>query len=431
MTRSVRDEIAGAITEMPVINHHEEAWRSFSVEDGPVYDLPHFIYNLFVGGDMAAAGYGFGSEALDYLGNPTIPEGTEAAWEVIRPYLDKVRNTAYFRYLLKGLQELYGISEQDIFTDHWREASERMLIYSSEHKGKGAELCKQMGVRATILDGKLEADQFAALEAGDHQLVHIGRMDAFIHEERGLLETIEMYPTTDFEEWLGHFESRFRSYLQAGATGFKSGLAYNRRIEYSNPTKDEAAMVFKRGLPNSPLAEKTVYQDYMMNFLCQMCVKSGVPLQIHAGMHAGIGNTLENSKPTLLNELFRRFPDLRVDLFHGGYPWIEQAGLMAKYFPNVYINGCWLTHISPSAFRRALTSWIETVPMSKIFAWGGDHDILEQSYASLILAKDLIVDVLTDLVERNYFDLELALVIAKRILHDNGAEFWELDSKKS
>jgi uncharacterized protein len=428
MKKSVREEIANTVAETPVINHHEHAWQSFSAEYGQVYDLPHFLFNDYLGGDLASAGYGFGSDLVDYLGNPILPEDTQEAWDAIRPYLDKVRSTSYFRYMLRCLEDLFEVAEEDLFSERWRDVSERIEAYSQKHIGKGGELCTKMGVTATVLDGKLEANMFARLDAGDHKLIHIARMDMFIHEERGLLQTMKECPTQDFEEWLGHFDTRFRHFLDAGATGFKSGLAYNRPIAYSEPTKDVAAKIFENGLLEASPAEKTIYQDYMMNLLCQRCIEAGMPLQIHSGIQAGIGHILEDTRPTLLNGLFRRFPELRVDLFHGGHPWVEQAGLMAKYFPNVYIDGCWLMHISPSTYRRALTSWIETVPMNKIFAWGGDHSILEHSCASLILARDLIADVLTDLVERGYFDLELALQVAKRILHNNGAEFWHIDT---
>ena len=67
------------------------------------------------------------------------------------------------------------------------------------------------------------------------------------------------------------------------------------------------------------------------------------------------------------------------------------------------------------------------MPLNKIFAWGGDHNvILEMSYGSLLRAKGLVADVLTDLVEREYLNLELALTVARKILHDNGVEFWRL-----
>ena len=64
--------------------------------------------------------------------------------------------------------------------------------------------------------------------------------------------------------------------------------------------------------------------------------------------------------------------------------------------------------------------------MNKIFAWGGDHMVLENSYGSLAVARVLVADVLADLVDRDYFDEELALEVAHCILHDNGIEFWRL-----
>jgi hypothetical protein len=37
-----------------------------------------------------------------------------------------------------------------------------------------------------------------------------------------------------------------------------------------------------------------------------------------------------------------------------------------------------------------------------------------------------VVDVLADLVNRGYFDVDLALVVGRRILYENGVEFWRL-----
>ena len=173
-------------------------------------------------------------------------------------------------------------------------------------------------------------------------------------------------------------------------------------------------------------AEKTTYQDVLVNRLCRLCVAADVPIQIHTGIQAGTRAVLEDTRPTLLTSLFRRHADLRVDLFHGGYPWVEHAGLMAKYFPNVYIDGCWLSHISPSAYRRALRAWIETVPMTKIFAFGGDHTLLEHSYGALAMARDAVADVLAEFVDEKYFTKDIALEVARRILCDNGMEFWRV-----
>jgi len=427
MRKALRDEIAGAISDLPALNHHEHAWQSFSAERFEEYDLPRFLCGGYVGGDLEASSLHLEAQAFDYLKDPSLPDGAEEIWKRVRPFLDSVRTTSYFRYLLICLKDLFDISEEDIFSERWRDASERMRRHSRENAGNGAALCERMGVRATILDAFLgKPAELPQLDSCGHRILHIARMDMFIHEDRGLVETLESCQARNFDEWLAIFDHEFQHSIDAGAVGFKSGLAYNRRIEYSDPLESEAARIFATGLLAVSPAEKAVYQDYMMNRLCRLCVQADVPLQIHTGLHAGIGNTLENSRPTLLTSLFQRHGDLRVDLFHGGYPWYEEAGLMAKYFPNVHVNGCWLHQVSPSAYRAALRTWIEIVPLNKIFAWGGDHNFLEHSYASLLLTRRLVAEVLSDLVAEEYFDLETALRVARRIFHDNGAEFWRI-----
>jgi len=426
MNDRVREELAEAIASMPAVNHHEHA-RSFSREHAPEFDLPNFLSSGYLSTDLMSSGMSLPAGSFDYLDDPTLPDGSEAAWVEMRPFLDRVRSTAYFRYLLISLQDLFGITEDDVFSDRWREASNRARQYSREYRGKGAELCERMQVVATVLDVKPESPAILeAMEPGDHHLLNVVRMDHFIHEERGLAQTLEKHQVTELDEWLAAFDAEFRMWLDVGVAGYKSGLAYNRRIEYADPSYEQVAPLFDKGVLTASPSEKTAYQDFMMNRLCRACVDADLPLQIHAGVQAGLGGTLANTQPTLLTSLFQRHPDLRVDLFHGGYPWCTEAGIMAKYFRNVHVDGCWLHQISPSAYRAALTSWIETVPLTKIFAWGGDHRTIEASYASLAQARDLVADVLADLVERRYFGMDLALEVAERILYRNGLEFWRL-----
>jgi hypothetical protein len=433
MKKQIREEIRGTIAQMPVVDHHEHAWRAFCADQVQEYDLPSFLYQSYLQSDLRSAGFTEPPGFLQYLDSETQvdPRGEEKAWETIRPYLDMVRAGAYFRYLLRGLRLLFDVREEQLFSEDWRDVSAQIREYSRRGKGQGPGICDRMKVTATVLDSKLSAAGIGDLEAGGHDLVNVARLENFIHEERGLAETLTIHDTTDLDQWLDAFDRSFQSCLDAGAGGFKTGLAYNRRIEFGDPPKDTVWRVFRRGVLQAAPEEKTAFQDYMMNHWCRLCSQADVPLQIHTGIQSGTGHLLEDSRPTLLTSLFRRHGDLRVDLFHGGYPWTTHAGLMAKYFPNVYVDGCWLHHISPSAYRAALTSWIETVPLNKIFAWGGDHVLLEQSWASLLMAKDLVSEVLSDLVERDYFDCELALEAARRILHDNGREFWRLGSSMS
>jgi len=427
MNKLIREKIAGEIYQMPVVNCHEHAWWSFDAKHSMEFDLGYYLYKGYLAGDLKAAGLVMEEKLFDYLSDPEAQDNTELIWTTMRPYIEKVRNCCYFRYLLRSLRDLFEVSEEDIFSDRWQLVSDKIRRYSRRNKGNGEAICRRMGVVATIMDANLGPAKLPCITVENHHMVHIARMDMFIHETRGLADTLNNYPAKNFQQWLDAFDEVFHKSLEMRAAGFKSGLAYNRRIEYADPPEERAAKIFERGILEATEEEKIIYQDFLMNRLCRLCQQANVPLQIHTGLHAGTGNTLENSKPTLLTSLFQRFDDLRFDLFHGGYPWYMEFGLMAKYFPNVYANGCWMAHVSPSVYRRALTNWIEVLPANKIFAWGGDSVFIEHAYASLSLARDLIVDVLTDFVSRNYFDIESALHLGRQILYDNGMDFWDID----
>ena len=78
----------------------------------------------------------------------------------------------------------------------------------------------------------------------------------------------------------------------------------------------------------------------------------------------------------------------------------------------------------PSSYKAALNEWLEIVPATKIFAWGGDHVIPEHTYASLKLSKDLIAEVLASKVCNGSFSKKTALWATERIMGENAIEVY-------
>ena len=52
MKEKLRAKVLEAIAAMPVINHHEHARYSFSVESGMEYDLPFFLYFPYLDSEL-------------------------------------------------------------------------------------------------------------------------------------------------------------------------------------------------------------------------------------------------------------------------------------------------------------------------------------------------------------------------------------------
>jgi len=72
---------------------------------------------------------------------------------------------------------------------------------------------------------------------------------------------------------------------------------------------------------------------------------------------AGNGNTLANSKPVKLNNLFLRYDEAKFVLFHGGFPWTGEFISLGKMFPNVYLDIVWLPQISKQRAIRPLMKY--------------------------------------------------------------------------
>jgi len=128
-----------------------------------------------------------------------------------------------------------------------------------------------------------------------------------------------------------------------------------------------------------------------------------------------------------LNNLFLEYSDVVFDIFHAGYPWFRELGVLAKMFPNVYADMCWMHVISPHDAREALSTWLDTVPVNKIFeifAFGGDYIFAEGAYGHVTIARRNVARVLADKVEEGVYSLEQAAYIARRILRDNAAEVY-------
>jgi len=142
-------------------------------------------------------------------------------------------------------------------------------------------------------------------------------------------------------------------------------------------------------------------QDYMMYRILDLANANHLPFQIHTGLNGR--SNIENSKPTHLVNLFQEYPDMKFIIFHGAYPYGGELSTLAKNFRNVYIDMCWDYIISPSYSERYLNEWLETVPVNKIMAFGGDFFNIEGTYGHLLFAKQIISNVLISKVTNFYY----------------------------
>lgn len=82
------------------------------------------------------------------------------------------------------------------------------------------------------------------------------------------------------------------------------------------------------------------------------------------------------------------------------------------HFSNAYIDLSWAWIIDHLATRNFLKQYLTTAPINKIFVFGGDYLSVEPTVVHAYVARLGIAQVLTELVNENYFAESDAIAIA-------------------
>jgi len=420
------ERIKNAVNEILIIDTHEHLpfeEQMLKRKEAEEFDFTH-LFQHYISDDLVSAGYT--PIVQQMVNNKSLP--VKDRWEILEPYWNATRNTAYARVEIITARDLFGISE--INTRTVEELSAK--INESQKPGWYKKVLKDHAkIDLSIMDvGHVKPDpEFYR---------HVERFDDFIFVnsaseilDLGKKYGIEIGSLDDYVEALG---IAFQEGLDYGMIGVKSGLAYNRKIHYENTSRAEAATLFDALLSdenNEPLNFEKVkpLQDYMMFRILDLAREYDLPVQIHTGLLAGNRQEIRNSVPTDLTNLFYAYPDVKFCVFHSSYPYGAELSVLAKSYPNVYIDMCWSQAISPYYCEKFLHEWLETVPANKIMAFGGDYNHVESVYGHSVMARAVVAKVLTEKVEGGYITEKEAIDIAGRLLRENALEIFKLEGK--
>ena len=70
----------------------------------------------------------------------------------------------------------------------------------------------------------------------------------------------------------------------------------------------------------------------------QACTELDIPVMIHCGMSWAPKGLAKYAQPLLLEEAIQAFPTLNFILAHFGWPWVQEATMLAVKYPNVYLD---------------------------------------------------------------------------------------------
>ena len=235
-------------------------------------------------------------------------------------------------------------------------------------------------------------------------------------------------PIRTFAAWLEACGETIRRYVAQGAVVFKTTIATDRTLVIGPGSYAAAEENFLQALnAPAPFRPTADYQDFMFRYVLDQLRIYDLPVQMHTGMAASNNTIIPDSNPLLLSPLFEDYPDLDFVMMHMGYPYYLELSAMAKTFPKVYPDLSWAHMISPCGARLALSEWLDAVPGTKIFAFGGDCGHEDSILAHLHMAKDNVCRVLAQKVAEGSFDMDCAKWLATRMFRDNPYQVFRLE----
>jgi len=418
---SRESNLAAAIDDIQLVNTHEH----ITPENERVNSHVDFftLASHYALSDVVSAG--LAADDLKLVRDEDAPLARR--WQAFEPHWRHARFSGYGQALRIAIHDIYGVEEisgdsLELINDRIR-AKNKLGLYEDI-------LTRKSKIAYSVLDDYWNA---APVKPDPKFFVCARKFDRFVTPQSAAdvraLEELTGISITGLGGLERAMERSFEQSLEIGMASVKSTLAYNREIHYAETPKSDAekdlrdllkgAKAVPKGFRNRVTRPYRRMEDYMFHHLIQLAEAHKIPVQIHTGLHAGNGNFIENSKPTHLTNLFFLYPEAKFDLFHISYPYQGELSVLAKIFANVHVDFCWAHIISGSLARRALHEMLETVPVNKIFGYGGDYRYPELSYAHAKMARRNIARVMAEKVEEGFCGEAEALEIARMILHDN------------
>jgi len=386
----------------------------------------------YFGGDIGA---------MARMGLVDIPDdGTdEARWAGLKEALRRGANTSYCRHVWQILRGLFDLGDTELGDDNWRAIHERIQEASRE-PDRYRRLLKDVAkidlsihntglfaapsgcVPGLTFARKLD-DGYRAASVGVIDLIMLGSSDPL---QKVAAETdVDIVDAATLTEALREF---LRIVKAEGAVAIKSQHAYSRTLRHERVSAEVATGVLSKlmgGVEPDP-AELARLQDFIFWQLADHAGQTGLVFQLHTGMQTTLCH-MPYSDPRLLLEPIRELQHTRFDLFHAGYPFTIELGVIAKHYPNVWANMAWMYVISMEGSRRTLDEWIDLVPGYRILGFGSDVGWPEMAVAHLSMARLCIADVLAKKVALDMLSEEVAMRLVHQILRENAVELYGLD----
>jgi predicted TIM-barrel fold metal-dependent hydrolase len=349
--------------------------------------------------------------------------------DALKRFLSSVEGTSAYRYVLHMLAGLFDFHGKEINENSKEFLSEQIRGRTGAPGWARDVLHSKSNIEALLCDCGSMSPQRPAW--ANEATLPVLRTDHFLFaataQGRRVIERRYNVALTGLDSLLSLIEVTVRTAAELGFVGLRSSLAAFRTLHIQNVDPHSVQGIFEKGGRDVTSEEGKRFQDFIFHILVRCAMANGLPMQIDAGLDGASSRTFDRANPLHLTDMIFNYADARFAVLHGGFPFTGETSVLAKTFPNLYLDGAWFQHTATTTAKAVLHEWLEVVPCSKIMIWGGNSRCPEASYVSLLMAKDLVAEVLAEKVQSGYFSESVAVDIAWKLFRENAKAFYHID----
>ena len=404
--------------------HHEDHY----INNGP--DILQELFNHYILTDLQAAG--LTAEAEQRLFDKDNPD-IAARWAGAAQAWSFCQHTGYGEAVRHVARDAYGMDE--ITVEGLVQANQTLL--NMRRPGERVRILKDVGklVHVQVDDIRWECEP----DAADDGLIYydiswtyfVNGLEGF---DQNNISLEAAYEQTGIEvknlDTLRQAMAGLFAKHGPPAVAVKSQHAYARTLHWEQRDAADAEKVLARRLAGDDIteAERLCLGDWCLAQGVELATEHNLPFKIHTGYYAGSGRMpLDYIPAGQLYRLLQQYPQAKFILMHIAYPYNDELVAVAKHYPNVYVDMCWAWSIDPFTAADFVRKMIHSVPVNKLFAFGGDTFFPNVSIAFAKQARRWLHHALQGEVNDGLLNENEAIQIAKRLMLENQVDCFELD----
>jgi predicted TIM-barrel fold metal-dependent hydrolase len=350
----------------------------------------------------------------------------ETWWKEAHDDFDDARATGFYRSMLPAFQDLYGVDFDTITDEQAVELNRKIFNNYRDDRWLQEVVTKRANIELMLIDPFWNRLQFNREYPFSVPVLNVTELMRGSHPGQFPTDNDNVYlwaqkrglPTETLDDYLAAVEALFSTAVLANTACLKSTQAYMRQIRYEKVSKERATEVFGKSPQEITREEQRDFEDFMFWEVCRLSAKYELPFQIHTGQAR-----IQGSNPMNLVDAIEGNPNTKFILFHGGYPWVGETGVIVMRFRNVWVDACWLPTLSYTMAKRAFQEWLDAFPSDRIM-WGADTVHAESIYAATKLFRQCLAEALAEKVDRGELREDQAMHIGRQVLRENALKLF-------